>query len=111
MPFDRPNPEPKQRAKPDGLLGAWVAAEKFIQIALVLPCAAFIGWLPGAWLDRHFHQTWMAMAGIVLGIVAGLVGVIRMAVVYSADPKLEELDENGNQTEESDARGDRGKAP
>ena len=93
------------------MLGAWVAAEKMIQIALVLPCAGFIGWLPGYWLDHHFHQKWMAMAGIVLGIVAGLVGVVRMAGVYANDPKLDELDENGNQAEDPDAHGDRGNAP
>ncbi len=65
-----------------------------IQIALVLPCAAFIGWLIGAWLDHHLHQSWIAMVGIVVGIIAGLVGAIRMAMVYAADPKTGQ-DEDG----------------
>jgi F0F1-type ATP synthase assembly protein I len=94
MPFHSPIPEKKQPGQSEGLVGAWIQAEKLMQIALVLPCAAFIGWLGGAGLDHLLHQTWIAMVGIVLGIVAGLVGAIRMAMIYSADPKLE--DKNGD---------------
>jgi ATP synthase protein I len=105
VPFHRPIPESKPGGKADGVLpaqqaksgpaggagiiGAWVQAEKMIQIALVLPCAGFIGWLIGAWLDHILHQSWIAMVGIVVGIIAGLVGAIQMAMVYSADPKQE----------------------
>jgi F0F1-type ATP synthase assembly protein I len=124
VPYHNPIPERKQRGKAGGassddpaqsgvgggMMGAWIQAEKMIQIAMVLPCAAFIGWLPGFWLDRHFHQTWMAIAGVVFGIIAGLVGVIRMAMVYSADPAMDKLDENGNQTDKSGKTGDSGTA-
>jgi hypothetical protein len=124
VPYHRPIPERKQRGKADGasagdpaqggvgggLIGAWVQAEKMIQIAMVLPCAGFIGWLPGFWLDRHFHQTWMAMAGVVFGIIAGLVAAIRMAVVYANDPAMDKLDENGNQADKSGKTGDSGTA-
>lgn len=68
-----------------GLVGAWVQAEKMIQIALVLPCAALIGWLLGAWLDHLLHEKWIATAGIIFGIVAGLIGAIQMAVAYSSN--------------------------
>ena len=104
MPFHRPIPESKRRGNAGGelqdenrggtsLLGAWVQAEKVMQIALMLPCAAFIGWLIGFGLDHWLHQTWIAMIGIVVGILSGLVGAIRMAMVYAADPK--EGGENG----------------
>jgi len=105
-----PSGDPAQGGFAGGMMGAWIQAEKMIQIAMVLPCAAFIGWLPGFWLDRHFHQTWMAIAGVVFGIIAGLVGVIRMAMVYSADPAMDKLDENGNQTDKSGKTGDSGTA-
>ena len=82
VPYQRPIPDKKTEPGMSGLIGAWVQAEKMIQIALVLPCAALIGWLLGAWLDHMLHQTWIAMAGIIFGIVSGLVGAIRMAVVY-----------------------------
>ena len=78
-----------------GMLGAWVQAEKLMQIALMLPSAAFIGWLAGYGLDHWLHQTWIAMAGVVFGIFAGLVGAIRMAMAYS--DKNGNDDGNGNQ--------------
>lgn len=84
--------DPPQQAKDESgvsssILGAWVQAEKMMQIALMLPSAAFIGWLIGYGLDRWLHQTWIAMIGIVMGILSGLVGAIRMAMVHMADPK------------------------
>jgi len=79
-----------------GLVGAWVQAEKMVQIVLLLPSAGFIGWLAGYGLDRWLHQTWIAMAGIVFGIVAGLVGAVRMAMVYGGDSSGGKRDGNGN---------------
>ncbi|MFP5210069.1 MAG: AtpZ/AtpI family protein [Acidobacteriota bacterium] len=95
MPYHRPIPRSKQRPAPSGFFGAWVQAEKYIQIALVLPSAAFIGWLAGAWLDGVFHQTWITTAGIVLGIVAGLVGAIQLAMAYASGPNQNGKGENG----------------
>lgn len=108
MPYIRPIPKAKRRGPAGGssgqdqgglggadLIGAWVQAEKMIQIALVLPCAGFIGWLMGAGLDRVFHATWISMAGILLGIIAGLVGAVRMAMAYSAGSKMEGKDKDG----------------
>jgi Putative F0F1-ATPase subunit Ca2+/Mg2+ transporter len=86
MPYTRPNPDrepggkPAASGKPSGLFGAWVQAEKLMQIALVLPSAAFIGWVGGAWLDRWLHQSWIGIAGIVFGGVSGLVYVVRLAL-------------------------------
>jgi ATP synthase protein I len=74
---EKPGAEKSDRSGMSGMLGAWVQAEKMMQIALLLPCAAFIGWLAGYGLDRWLHQSWMRMAGILFGIIAGLVGAIR----------------------------------
>jgi hypothetical protein len=124
VPYHNPIPERKQRDKAEGtpesgkskdglaggMMGAWIQAEKMIQIAMVLPCAAFICWLPGFWLDRHFHQTWIAMAGVVFGIIAGLIAAIRLAIVYANDPAMNKLDENGNEADKSGKTGDSGTA-
>jgi len=72
-----------------------------IQIALVLPCAAFIGWAAGLGLDRLLHQRWMATAGILFGIVSGLVGVIRMAMAYGSGPG--DGSQSGNGTKKGDS--------
>jgi F0F1-type ATP synthase assembly protein I len=90
VPYHRPIPEQKQRGKAESsFLDAWVQAEKMIQIALVLPCGGFLGWLIGAGLDHVLHQSWIAIAGIVVGIVAGLFAAIEMAIVYGGDSKKE----------------------
>lgn len=94
MPYHRPIPDPDSRGKRSGALQAWVQAEKFIQIVLVLPSAAFIGWVGGLWLDHTFHKTWITPVGLVVGIFAGLAGAIRMAVFYAA--KSESSDEGGD---------------
>jgi ATP synthase protein I len=100
VPYNKPIPEKKQqdgapgmlstqqsKREPgggSGLMGAWIQAEKMVQVALVLPCAGFIGWVAGIGLDRLLHQTWISIAGAVFGIVAGLIGVIRMAIVFTS---------------------------
>lgn len=86
MPYHRPIPGPDSRHKRSGALDALVQAEKMIQIALILPCAAFIGWLGGAWLDRWLHQKWLSLAGIAFGGIAGLVYVVRLALAAGNAP-------------------------
>jgi len=59
-----------------------VKAESMIQLALAIPAGCLIGWALGAWLDRHFHQEWIAVAGIVFGAVAGFVQIYRTAARF-----------------------------
>jgi uncharacterized membrane protein YfcA len=84
MAFNRPIPNAKPRSKAASGVSALVEAEKMMQIALLLPSAAFIGWLLGAWAGNHLHQPWMALAGIVFGGISGLVYVVRLAISASA---------------------------
>ncbi|MGH9518606.1 MAG: AtpZ/AtpI family protein [Terriglobales bacterium] len=89
MPFQRPIPEAKKPGKTTPGLHALVEAEKMTQIAILLPVTALVGWLAGAWLDERLHQGWMGVTGVLLGGVAGLVYVIRLAMtsVKSAEPQ------------------------
>jgi len=92
MPFNRPIPDRKPKRgdsggvsaggpiKDTGGIQTLVQAEKLFQIAILLPSAAFIGWLGGAWLDSKLHQSWIALAGIVFGGISGLVYVIRLVI-------------------------------
>jgi F0F1-type ATP synthase assembly protein I len=96
MPFNRPIPESKQPAKASGALRGYVEAEKLMQIALLLPSSAFIGWLAGAWLDRCLHQEWIGLAGIVFGGVSGLVYVVRLALASAANSPKDTGTEDGN---------------
>jgi ATP synthase protein I len=62
-----------------GPLGDLVKVESMVQLAIALPAGCLIGWLAGSWLDRHFHQSWIGIAGIVLGAVAGFVQIFSTA--------------------------------
>ena len=85
MPFHKPIPDDKGKPRDSGGLATLVQAEKLFQIALLLPCAAFVGWLLGAWLDKLFHSEWIAIAGIVFGGISGLVYVIRLVIATGTD--------------------------
>lgn len=85
MPFNKPIPEDKGKPRDSGGLATLVQAEKLFQIALLLPCAAFVGWLGGAWLDKLFHTEWLGIAGIVFGGISGLVYVIRLVITTGTD--------------------------
>jgi F0F1-type ATP synthase assembly protein I len=100
VPDRHTNSEKKPQSDSSSLIGAWVQAEKMMQIALMLPCAAFIGWAAGALLDRLLHQTWIAMAGVVFGIISGLIGAIRMAMVYTS--RSDRASEDGSNKGNSD---------
>jgi len=80
MPYNKPIPEDGRPKKDTGGLATLVQAEKLMQIAILLPSSAFIGWLAGAWADKALHQSWIGIAGIVFGGIAGLVYVIRLVM-------------------------------
>ncbi len=96
MPFNPPIPDPKPPRKFSGGLDTLVQAEKLMQIAIMLPSSAFIGWLAGAWLDKHLHQTWIGLAGIVFGGVSGLVYVIRLVVAAGGGTGLHDQTKTGD---------------
>ena len=85
---DIPDEEIPPAGKKTGVnLGDLVKVESVIQLALALPAGCLVGWLFGSWLDRHFHQQWMAIAGIALGAVAGFVQMITLASKVMKDGK------------------------
>lgn len=77
MPFNAPNSNPEPE-KPIGK--SIVQAQKLTQIALVLPIAVLIGWFFGSLLDRWLHQTWITVVGLILGMIAGMLEAVRMAL-------------------------------
>jgi F0F1-type ATP synthase assembly protein I len=80
MPFNRPIPDRQPRSKSSSGIATLVQAEKLMQIAILLPSSAFIGWLAGAWLDIHLHQSWIGLVGILFGGISGLVYVVRLVM-------------------------------
>ncbi len=56
---------------------AWVQMANYAQLAIVFPAATLIGWLIGSAFDRWLHTSWLYLVGLILGIVAGFVELIR----------------------------------
>jgi F0F1-type ATP synthase assembly protein I len=57
----------------------------YSQLAFIFPAATVVGWLIGAGLDRWLHTSWLYLVGLILGIVAGFVELIRL--VTSSESK------------------------
>ena len=62
-----------------------VLVARYSGLALALPASTFVGWVIGALLDKWLHTTWLYLAGLILGIIAGFVELIR--VVTSSESK------------------------
>ena len=85
MPYQNP---PKDTGKPSPrgseALRGLAQAESLMQIALILPCALVIGWGAGWWVDHRFHSHWATLTGLILGLISGMVSVVRMALAAGA---------------------------
>ena len=60
----------------------WAQIANYAQLGIVFPAAVFVGWLIGASLDRWLHTGWIYIVGLILGIVAGFVELIRTVKKY-----------------------------
>jgi len=65
-----PQSNPKDRSP-------WSQAGNYAQLAFVLPAAIVVGWLIGVGMDKWLHTTWLYIVGLILGIIAGFVELIR----------------------------------
>jgi ATP synthase protein I len=84
---DESNKLPDEPGKKSGGIHDLVKAESMIQLALAIPAGCLVGWAVGTWLDRHFHQEWISIAGIVLGAIAGFVQIYRTTARFLKDDR------------------------
>ena len=64
----------------------WVQVARYSQLALVLPAATFVGWLIGVGLDRWLHTKWLYLVGLIVGIAAGFIELIRTVMSSESKP-------------------------
>ena len=64
----------------------WVQIARYSQLALILPAATLVGWLIGEGLDHWLHTTWLYLLGLIVGIAAGFVELVR--TVMSSESKV-----------------------
>jgi F0F1-type ATP synthase assembly protein I len=79
MPENRPDPEQPNNSDDRDASGRtnWAQVANYAQLAFVFPAATVVGWLIGVGLDKWLHTTWIYIVGLLLGIVAGFVELIR----------------------------------
>jgi F0F1-type ATP synthase assembly protein I len=65
---------------PDRKNNAWVQIARYSELAFVMPAATVVGWLIGVALDHWLHTTWLYIPGLLVGILAGFVELIRTVV-------------------------------
>ena len=77
--------EDDTKSDPQSEKKSWVEAEKYIQLAITLPAATVIGWILGSLLDGYLGTHWIHIAGLFVGIAAGFVQLIRVAIASSKE--------------------------
>jgi F0F1-type ATP synthase assembly protein I len=55
----------------------WVQMARYSQLALALPAATVVGLIIGWCLAKWLHHDWLEIAGLLLGIAAGFVELVR----------------------------------
>ena len=78
MPEDGDSREPKK--------SVLVQLANYSQLAFIFPAATAVGWLIGAALDHWLHTTWLYLAGLIVGIIAGFVELIRLVTSSESKP-------------------------
>ena len=59
---------------------SWRQVATYGELGFLLPAATFIGWALGAGFDRWRGTKWATLTGVIVGIVAGFVQMIRVAL-------------------------------
>ncbi len=60
-------------------------AAEYSSLALMLPASTVVGYVIGYYLDKAFGTTWLRIVFLILGSVAGFVGLIRQIMRDSRD--------------------------
>ena len=68
---------PQRSQQPGNKRNFWLQVGRYSQLAFALPAATVVGWLLGSVLDRWLHTSWLYLAGLLLGIAAGFIELIR----------------------------------
>jgi F0F1-type ATP synthase assembly protein I len=70
------NPFP-QHEDPDRKSDPWVQIGRYSELAFAMPAATVVGWAIGVGLDHWLHMTWLYIPGLLVGILAGFLELIR----------------------------------
>jgi F0F1-type ATP synthase assembly protein I len=61
-----------------GIMTPLRQADRYLEIGFAFPACIVVGLMLGYGLDRHFHTHFLYIVGLLLGIAAGFVQLIRL---------------------------------
>jgi F0F1-type ATP synthase assembly protein I len=64
-----------------------VVVGEYTTLAFLLPVSALIGYVLGYLLDKEFQTNWIYIPGLIVGIAAGFVQLIRQLMRDSRDDR------------------------
>lgn len=65
---------------------ALVTVLRYSEIGFIIPAAILLGYLVGKGLDHWLHRSWLPVAGVIFGVVAGFISMIRFALKSENEP-------------------------
>jgi F0F1-type ATP synthase assembly protein I len=71
------SPQMADNRQNDDKPNVWIQVGRYSQLAFAMPAATVVGWIIGLLLDKWLHTTHLYLVGLLLGIVAGFVELIR----------------------------------
>jgi len=63
----------------------WIDMARYSQLAFILPAATLVGWIIGVLLDKWLHTSNLYLVGLLLGIAAGFIELIRTVLKSEKD--------------------------
>jgi F0F1-type ATP synthase assembly protein I len=70
-------PEPPPENRDPGNQNLWRQIGRYSTLGFVLPAAIVLGLVVGHLLDRWLNTTWITLAGLFAGCLAGFAALIR----------------------------------
>lgn len=63
-----------------------VTVLRYSEIGFIIPAAILLGYIVGKGLEHWLQKSWLPIAGVIFGVVAGFVSMIRLALKSENEP-------------------------
>ncbi|HZI57338.1 MAG TPA: AtpZ/AtpI family protein [Verrucomicrobiae bacterium] len=76
---------PEPPADSNSKRSMWRQIGRYSNLAFILPAGVVVGLVIGHLMDRWLNTSWITLVGLLLGCVAGFVGLIRGVIRAGKD--------------------------
>lgn len=63
-----------------------VTVLRYSEIGFIIPAAILLGYIVGKGLQHWWDKSWLPVAGVIFGVIAGFVSMIRLALQSEHEP-------------------------